>query len=134
MEELTRYNLPLDKYWVRKVQQDEKGTTIVLESKHFFVTILFGGFVYALLCSDESGLQKRNHQWVRKFAKANISLLNVTFFKLSNSQFIDFIKDQTFGYYDDLDFKHFVAWTEDDMIEVIAHYEPEIEIQEKKLE
>lgn len=55
------------------------------------------------------------------------------FFKLSNSEFIDFIKNQTFGFYEDFDFKHFVAWTEDDSVEVIAHYESEIEIQEKKL-
>ncbi|MDK7989130.1 hypothetical protein ACHEVJ_06865 [Enterococcus raffinosus] len=95
------------------------------------VTILFGGFVYALLCSDESGLQKRNHQWLDKFA--GVSLIDVAFFKLSNSEFIDFIKNQTFGFYEDFDFKHFVAWTEDDSVEVIAHYESEIEIQEKKL-
>ncbi|MGP5429210.1 hypothetical protein ACTXNW_07130 [Enterococcus malodoratus] len=132
MEELTGYNLPKGDYWVKKVLQDEKGTLIVLESKQCMVKILFAGFVYAMLCSDESGLQKRNHQWVRKFAEVNVSLLNVTFFKVSNSEFIDFIKDQTFGYYEDFDFKHFVAWTEDNMIEIIAHYEPEIEIKEKK--
>lgn len=132
MDELTGYNLPEGNYWVRKVLQDEKGTQIVLESKQFLVTIIFGGFVYAMLCSDESGLQKRNHQWVRKFAEVNISLLKVTFFKLTDSKFIDFIKDQTLGYYEDFEFKHFVAWTEDNMIEIIAHYEPQIEIKEKK--
>ena len=59
MEKLTSYNLPVGEYWLKKVQQDKKGTTIVLESKQFLVTILFGGFVYAMLCSDESGLQKK---------------------------------------------------------------------------
>ncbi|EOH71876.1 hypothetical protein [Enterococcus malodoratus] len=130
MEELTGYNLPEGSYWVKKVQQDEKGTLIVLESKQFMVKILFAGFVYAMLCSDESGLQKRNHQWLEKFAE--VSLIDVAFFKLTDSKFIDYIKDQTFGYYEDFDFKHFVAWTEDNIIEIIAHYEPEIEIQEKK--
>ena len=75
--------------------------------------------------------KKRNHQWVRKFS--DVSLLDVAFFKLTDSKFIDYIKDQTLGYYDDFDFKHFVAWSEDDSVEIIAHYEPEIEIQEKKL-
>ena len=83
-----------------------------------------------MLCSDESGLQKRNHQWLEKFAE--VSLIDVAFFKLSNSEFIDFIKDQTFGFYQDLDIKHFVAWTEDDTVEIIAPYEPEIEIQKKE--
>ncbi|WP_288228142.1 hypothetical protein [uncultured Enterococcus sp.] len=131
MDELIGYNLPVGEYWLKKVQQDKKGTTIVLESKQFLVTILFGGFVYAMLCSDECGLQKRNHQWVRKFS--DVSLLDVAFFKLTDSKFIDYIKDQTLGYYDDFDFKHFVAWTEDDSVEIISHYEPEIEIQEKEL-
>ena len=130
MDELIGYNLPVGEYWVKQVLQDEKATTIVLESKQFLVTILFGGFVYAMLCSDESGLQKRNHQWLEKFAE--VSLIDVAFFKLTDSKFIDYIKDQTFGYYEDFDFKHFVAWTEDNIIEIIAHYEPEIEIQEKK--
>ncbi|WP_249354930.1 hypothetical protein [Enterococcus hulanensis] len=103
---------------------------IVLEGKHFLVKILFGGFVYALLSSDEFGLQKRNHEWSKKFGEEK--LLKETFFKLSISKFIDFISDQTFGFYDDMDLKHFVVWTEDDTVEVIAHYEPQIEIQEKK--
>lgn len=131
MDELIGYNLPVGEYWLKKVQQDKKGTMIVLESKQFLVKITFGGFVYAMLCSDESGLQKRNHQWVRKFS--DVSLLDVAFFKLTDSKFIDYIKDQTFGYYDDFDFKHFVAWTENDSVEIIAHYEPQIEIKEKKL-
>lgn len=130
MEELTGYNLPLDEYTVKKVQQDDKGTMIVLESEQFLVKVMFGGFVYALLSSDESGLQKRNHEWCQKFGGER--LLKETFFKLSNSKFIDFISDQTFGYYDDMELMHFVVWTEDDTVEIIAHYEPQIEIQEKK--
>ncbi|SPC37815.1 conserved hypothetical protein [Pseudolactococcus piscium] len=31
-----------------------------------------------------------------------------------------------------MELRHFVAWTEDDTVEIIAHYEPEIEIQKKK--
>ncbi|MDU5336887.1 hypothetical protein [Enterococcus sp.] len=129
MEELTGYNLPECDYWVKKVLQDEKGTLIVLDSKQFMVKILFAGFVYAMLTADESGLQKRDYEWVRKFGK----YLKWGFFKLSNSKFLDFISDQTMGIYDDLDLRHFVVWTEDDSVEIIAHYEPEIEIQEKKL-
>lgn len=129
MEKLTSYNLPECDYWVKKVQQDEKGTLIVLDSNQFMVKILFAGFVYAMLTADESGLQKRDYEWVRKFGKD----LKWGFFKLSNSKFLDFISDQTMGIYDDWDLRHFVVWTQDDSVEIIANYEPEIEIQEKKL-
>ena len=36
MEELTGYNLPDGDYWVKKIQQDENGILIVLESKQLF--------------------------------------------------------------------------------------------------
>lgn len=124
MEELTGYNLPEGDYWVKKYYRMRR------KPRQYQKQTIFGGFVYALLCSDESGLQKRNHQWLEKFAE--VSLIDVAFFKLSNSEFIDFIKDQTFGFYQDLDIKHFVAWTEDDTVEIIAPYEPEIEIQKKE--
>lgn len=59
-------------------------------------------------------------------------MLKETFFKISSSKFINFISEQTFGFYDNMELRHFVAWTEDDTVEIIAHYEPEIEIQKKK--
>ncbi|MGO3790056.1 MAG: hypothetical protein ACTJG1_01080 [Enterococcus gilvus] len=130
MEKLTSYNLPECDYWVKKVQQDEKGTLIVLDSKQFLVTILFGGFVYAMLCSDECGLQKRDYEWLVKYGKD----LKWGLFKLLTSKFLDFISDQSYGFYDDWGLRHFVVWTKDDSVELIVHYEPEIEIQEKKLE
>lgn len=128
MGKLISYNLPEYDYWVKKVQQDSNGTLIVLESKELVVKILFAGFVYAMLTADESGLQKRDYEWVRKFGKD----LTWGFFKLTTSKFLDFISDQTMGIYDDWDLRHFVVWTEDNSVDLIANYEPEIEIKEKK--
>ncbi|MGM0302993.1 hypothetical protein IGI66_002643 [Enterococcus sp. AZ048] len=130
MEELTGYNLPEGEYWLKKVQQDEKGSMIIIESKQFFVKITFGGFVYAMLTANESGLQKRDYEWLVKYGKD----LKWGLFKLSTSKFLDFISDQSYGFYDDWGLRHFVVWTKDDSVELIIHYEPEIEIQEKKLE
>ncbi|MGX7047938.1 hypothetical protein RU86_GL001819 [Lactococcus piscium] len=130
MNKLIGYNLPLGNYWLKKLQQDYNGTVIILESKENIVKIVFGGFVYALLSSDESGLQKRNHEWCEKFGGKK--MLEETFFKILSSKFINFISEQTFGFYDNMELRHFVAWTEDDTVEIIAHYEPEIEIQKKK--
>ncbi|MFQ3563653.1 hypothetical protein [Pseudolactococcus paracarnosus] len=79
MDKLIGYNLPSGNYWLKKLQQDYNGTVIILESKENLVKIVFGGFVYALLSSDESGLQKRNHEWCEKFGGKR--LLKETFFQ-----------------------------------------------------
>jgi len=51
---------------------------------------------------------------------------NWSFFKIENSEYLDWIKKQSYEISESLNFKHFCILGADDMIDVIANYEPKV--------
>ena len=102
------------------VIQDNLGTHIILEDDIYKITIDFNGWIVALMKTDEGA--RLNTDWSR---------LKGTFWKVENSKFLSLIKKESSGLYGNhIPVEHFVIITENDIVEVISTYSPEVLIEE----
>lgn len=47
-------------------------------------------------------------------------------YKIENSEYIKWLKQQSYGMYDGVGYKHYCRLTLDEVIEVISEFEPEV--------
>jgi hypothetical protein len=50
-----------------------------------------------------------------------------TFFRIENSEYLQWLSEQSHGMYDDFKFLHFAIATDDTVLDIIAKHEPKVE-------
>ena len=51
-----------------------------------------------------------------------------TFFKIENSEYLNWVSEQSYGITESLNFKHFCIYGTESMVDIIANYEPEVSL------
>ena len=116
------------KYYIKEILDsiDEGFKVKLLENgnQEKGVTIFFDESVWIYKYTDESFRQytvaKLNAQYgVDFYAKW-------TFFKIENSDYLKWISEESYGMYDNLEWRHFCILTDNEILDIIAVYEPEV--------
>lgn len=117
------------KYYVDSIQDNIKGLNIILsDSKHdnSFLEILFNYSVHGYRSTDESFRQKIFSDLEEKHITEFYS--KWTLFKVTNSEYLKWISDQSFSISESENLIHFVIMAADSIVDIVAAYEPQIKI------
>lgn len=117
------------KYCLESISDGRKGLKILLsayadEKKQ--VQIIFEDSVDSYRCTDESlrltSLSEFHAQLGDNFYKP------WTFYRVNNSAYLKWLSEQSHGIYEPEFFKHFLLLTSNEVIDIIATYEPKVEL------
>ncbi len=130
-EEWTRW-LPIEKmggkYYVDEIKDN------MIEFKVIFcnsveedkkVSIIFDKWVLAYRSTYESIRQKTINSLYEKYGIDFFS--ECTFFKVRNSEYIEWVSEQSYGVFDSEELIHFSFVAADSIVDIVASYEPIIE-------
>lgn len=115
----------------------EIGTVIYLESyEKYRIKVHFKDFHYAFNASDESTLQKKYFNLGELADKYKIDLQGDKgiIFEIENSEFVNSIHKGNMDFYKTLEktLRHFVIFTEENIVELISGTAPSISVHEQK--
>jgi len=115
---------------IKELQMSHVGVRIVLfnENSGIKIEIWFDGPTYAYRCTNESlcfGIfpalgVRYGHDFYIKWS----------FFKISNSEYLEWVASKTTGSIDDYPLDHFCIVGNDEIIDVLANYEPSVRVIE----
>jgi hypothetical protein len=115
------------KYYVDSISDTLEGFTIQLstENKHDgAVLVVFEISVDAYRSTDESYRLSTISDLSKRYGDSFYGTW--TFFKVSNSEYLQWLSTQSFEITDTLDFIHFAFVTGDSILDVICIYEPKV--------
>ena len=115
------------KYYVESIVDIDEGFKIILyDCKHSEkkTMILFPDSVDAYRRTDESFTLSTLHSLKENYGINFFG--DWSFFKIENSEYLDWIKKQSFSISESLNFQHFCILASDFMIDIITNYEPEV--------
>lgn len=128
-EEIFKSVIPVGIYQVSVKNGEETGLLIGLESKEYFVNINFGA-VSALRMLDE-GIILDNLFDTNEVLRYKENGFSNVIYKINDGDFSKSIKNYCKELYDYLDLKHYLIVTMNYVIEVVADFEPEIDVKSK---
>lgn len=116
------------KYYIDSIIDSREGFRIILseaenESNKIYVT--FKNSVDAYRSTDESYRLKIMDDLGKKYGKDFYT--GWTFFKVTNSEYINWLSAQSCGWSDELSFVHYSFVAADSIVDVVTNYEPDIE-------
>lgn len=116
------------KYYVNTISDNIIGLTIILsdsEDEDSMVSIVFDNSVHAYRSTDEGFRQKLINDIDEKYGTEFYS--EWTLFKVTNSEYLEWISDQSYGIAKSEKLMHFSIVAADSIVDIIAAYEPRIE-------
>ena len=120
-------DLPDGEYFVTKFIQDADGTIIMLDDEKNYVEIFFDG-IPTMVRSSIVGLR------MRTWGEVQIKYQNKSFFKnwflyvVSNSKLVNWAIEESCGFYEAYQFKHYCIVTLEEVIDILSTFEPEISV------
>ncbi len=128
-EEILKSTIPVGNYQASVKNGEEAGLSIQLESNEYLVNIDFG-VVSALRMLDE-GVLLGELLGENKAIKHKRDNFSNTIYKVQNGEFGRFIKTTCNELYDYLGLNHYIIFTMNYVIEVLANCEPSIKVVKK---
>lgn len=124
-----------NKYYIDSIIDEARGFKVILsesddETKK--ILVLFEDSIDAYRNTDESFRLKIIHDLDQKYGTDFYG--DWTFFKVTNSTYIQWLSEQSYGTSDYQSFVHFSFITADSILDVITNYEPKVERFESKME
>lgn len=123
-----RKNMPLPCY-VKSILSDDTGLTITFtdETKKKKITFTFNGILYTYRYTSE-GCFLKTLDYLTEHYESNF-VHGTSLYKVKNSKYLEWFRAESYNAYEVDRFEHYVFYTEDDVVEVLSHYEPEVEIK-----
>ncbi len=129
-EEWVKWNpteVPNGKYIVTKFIQDAEGVKLILDDEINLVEIFFDGVPVMMRSSDE-GVR------MRTWGEVQIKYQDKFFFRdwflyiVNNSKLTSWVLEESCGFYDNSEIIHYCIVTQDDVIDILATFEPQIRV------
>jgi hypothetical protein len=117
-----------NKYSIELISENKEGLIIVLSShsdSKKLVKIIFKDSVDSYRSTDESLRLSSVHDFF-KYSKHTLNGA-WTFFKVNNSTYAQWLSEQSYGLSEPTLFTHFLLLTSDEVIDLIATYEPTVQ-------
>jgi hypothetical protein len=115
------------KYYIESISDSIKGFSVLLSDandENKKVEVLFEDSVHAYRSTDESFRQITINSIDERYGTKFYA--ECTFFKVTNSEYIQWLSGQSYGIADSESLLHFSFLAVDSIVDVIAAYEPKI--------
>lgn len=118
-------------YYVTSTSDDENGFIVILEQEGTSqrIEVLFSDSVSALRLADEGVVFMLFDELYAKYGDDFYT--QWTFFKVENSDCLQWLSSRTAGFSERYNLKHFVIMGLDKVLDIVASYEPKIRILTK---
>lgn len=124
---LKQYEIPDGKFIVTNFVQNSDETKILLDDERIMVEVLFDG-IPLLVRNAVENIRMRTWSKVQlKYCDKSI-FRNTFFFEVKNSKLIKWVMEESCGFYDESQLKHYCIVTTEEMIDVIATFEPVVKV------
>ena len=125
--EIIRSDIPEGKYIVTKFVQDLDGTKILLNNGEHNIEVFFDG-IPVLVRNTIEGLRMRT--WGNVQLKYNDKSIfrNSFFFEVKKSDLVKWCVRESCGFYEEHQLKHYCIITSEELIDIIASFEPILRI------
>ena len=90
------------------------------------IKIIFHGNIDAYRCTNESFCSLIFNDLSKKYGDAFYS--NWSFFQITNSEYAKSLSEKSGGWSDEFTFRHFCIIGDDEVVDILARYEPEIKV------
>lgn len=119
--------MPKGDYIVTDFVQNAEGVKIILDDEENVIQIVFDGIPSIIRISVE-GLRMRTCREVLERYQDNLFFRNCFLFKIENSQLSKWAEEESCGFYKAEQFKHFCIVTTEEVIDIVATFEPTIKV------
>jgi len=118
--------LPSD---IKSILTDDNGLiiTCINETKKKKILFKFLGAIYAYRFTEE-GCFLKTLEYLKKNYESSF-VHGTSLFEVENSQYLNWFKEESYDAWNTDEFKHYVIYTSDDILEVLSPYPPEIEVK-----
>ena len=119
--------IPKGQFVVTSFVQNSEGTKVVLADEKNTVEIFFDG-IPSMLRSATEGIRMRTWSEVQLKYNDKFIFENWFFFEIKRSKLIEWIIEESCNFYDGDKLNHFCIVTGEELIDIIASFEPVIKI------
>lgn len=124
---LKQYNIPEGRFIVTSFVQNAEGTKIVLDDEMTMVEVFFDG-IPVLIRNAVENIRMRTWSEIQLKYQDKVIFRNTFFFEIKNSQLIKWAIEEGCGFYDESQLRHYSIVTGQEVIDVIATFEPTVKI------
>ena len=114
---------------IKSVLLDGKGLTIICfdNEKKNKIIFKFNGTIYTYRFTEEGSFLKTFDYLNKNYSKPFVH--GTSLFEVENSKYLKWFKEESYDAWNVDEFKHYVIYTSDDILEVLSPYPPEVEIE-----
>ena len=114
-----------NRYAVSKFIQDDTGTRIFLDNASFAAEIIFDGIPLLVRNSSEDCVRMRTWSYAQE-KYDNTFFREDFFFEIKNSSLIDWLIEESYGFYEKEKIKHYCIVANDGFIDILSAFAPKI--------
>ncbi len=124
---LNQYGIPEGQFIVSVFLQNSEGTKIVLEDGRTMVEVFFDG-IPVLVRNSVANIRMRTWSEVQLKCQDKLIFRNTFFFKVRNSILTKWVIEESCGFYDESQLKHYCIVTGEEVIDILATFEPTVKV------
>lgn len=124
---LIQYNIPEGQFIVTSFVQNSEGTKIILDNDEIAVEVFFDG-IPVLLRNAIEGIRMRTWSEVQLKYKDKFIFRNNFLFEVKNSKLVQWSIEEGCGFYDESQLRHYCIVTGEEIIDVVATFEPVVKV------
>ena len=124
---INNYNIPEGQFIVTSFVQNAEGTKIVLDDERITVEVFFDG-IPVLVRNAVENIRMRTWSEVQIKYQDKFIFRNTFFFEVKNSKLVQWSIEESCGFYDRSQLRHYCIVTGEEVIDVVATFEPTVKV------
>ncbi|GKI16236.1 hypothetical protein CE91St44_27210 [Oscillospiraceae bacterium] len=124
---LKQYNIPEGQFIVTNFTQNSEGTKIILDNEKVMVEVFFDG-IPILIRNSVENIRMRTWSEVQLKYQDKFIFRKAFFFEVKNSELIKWAVEESCGFYEESQLKHYSIVTSEEVIDVLATFEPTVHV------
>lgn len=124
---LAKYNIPEGQFIVTSFVQNLDGTRILLDNEQISVEVFFDG-VPILVRNGIENLRMRTWSEVQLKYQDKFIFRNSFLFEVKNSKLVQWSIEESCGFYDERQLRHYCIVTSEEVLDIVATFEPIVKI------
>ena len=119
--------IPEGQFIVTSLVQDTEGTKIILDDEKNIVEVFFDG-IPTLLRTATEGIRMRTWSEIQLKNQDKYFFKNWFFYQIANSTLIKWAVEESCGFYEEKQLKHYCIVTSEELIDILATFKPVIKV------
>lgn len=128
---LDQYNIPEGQFIILSFEQNLEGTKIILNNETTTVEVFFDG-IPLLSRGAVEGIRMRSWSEIQLKYQNKFIFRNNFFFEVKKSKLLQWVLEESCGFYEETELRHFCLVTGEELIDIVATFEPTVSINREK--